>query len=86
MSTKKKTAAIGNGSYIIETGIPIPISGSMYPFADMKVGNSFCVPADERKTVISAASNYSRRHGEGTKFSIRAANSEKKFYRVWRVE
>jgi hypothetical protein len=63
-------------SFKIEKGIPAPCKAEnvragrklLYPFADMKVNDSFLVPATENvrnraDRVKSAASTYSRKHG-----------------------
>ena len=78
----------------IETNIPMPDRttpgrpASMYPLADMYVGDSFLVPMDPvtveaRRRVASATSSYSKRNKEsGVKFSIRAVEGG---LRVWRI-
>ena len=77
-------------TFKIEKRIPIPTPkktgyGS-YPFADMKVGDSFFVPSSDtfretRLRVASAASYYGLRH-PGIKFSLRKTDDG---IRVWRV-
>ncbi len=70
----------------IETNIPLPTiirasRGSKYPFADMKVGDSFACetkPASMR----SIATGFAKKEGGTVKFAIRGeANGS----RVWRV-
>ena len=69
--------------YKIEKDIPIPSRpypvNVKYPWADMKVGDSFLVGED--KTTIAKATaashNYGRRHGK--KFSMRGN-------RIWRIK
>ena len=64
----------------IDKNIPLP---ARFPFAGMKVGDSFAVPADvQRATVAVAASRYGRKHK--MKFSTR--KMEDGSYRCWRME
>lgn len=80
--------------YSIDKDIPVPnwVSSRSYPFADMKVGDSFeAVPAGEqhdlsrkalRERVSSAAHRYGRRFGR----SFRVLTLEDKSVRCWRIE
>ena len=63
----------------IESGIPMP---AKFPFAEMKVGDSFLVPEGTSKNVVGV---YARRHAikTGTKFTIRKTPEG---YRCWRIE
>lgn len=52
----------------VESGIPVPARTnrqggrpSIYPFADLKVGESFFVPGKKAKTVSQAASRATKR-------------------------
>ena len=65
----------------IEKNIPIP--RLKYPFADMKVNDSFAVPADVNRSAIGvAALRYARKHS--VKFTIRQMPD--KTLRCWRIE
>lgn len=70
-------------SYKIEKAIPIPKAEQgrkqMYPFGEMKVGDSFTFPEEKLGSVSQSAHTYGYRNG--VKFSVR-----KKHLRVWRVE
>lgn len=64
----------------IEKGIELP---QRFPFSKMEVGDSFAVPADIKKTIIStSASVYGRRNGK--KFSVRKDALGQ--LRCWRVK
>ncbi len=71
----------------IEKGIPLAPHGnsvrrqSKYPFSDMKVGDSFAVPAEVLSAVRTASIGYSRANG-GSKFTIRKSG---KAFRCWRI-
>lgn len=65
----------------IEKGVPIPkpVRTSKYPFAQMDIGDSFCVEdAKIAKNIISNAIRTSR----DKKFSSR---KEGDHYRIWRI-
>lgn len=63
----------------IEPGIPMP---AKFPFAEMKVGDSFLVPAKASKNTVAV---YATRHARktGTKFTVRKTPEG---YRCWRIE
>lgn len=64
----------------VDKNIPLP---RKFPFADMKVGDSFAVPADiKRPAVTVAAMRYGRKHG--MKFTVRQVAD--KTFRCWRIE
>jgi len=67
----------------IEKRIPIPLINrgrkNIYPFGEMKDGDSFLV--DKRRAVSAAAAQYSKRHPEA-KFAIRKVADG---FRVWRI-
>ena len=66
--------------YKIESGIPLPGRRLKYPFAEMKVGDSFAIAeADLRKISVSAFAEGKRL---GFKFSVRTADGGG---RVWRI-
>lgn len=66
--------------YKIESGVQMP---SKYPFAEMKVGDSFAVAARDLKKVQSSASWYGRSHNK--KYSFRCIDPIKGDYRCWRI-
>jgi hypothetical protein len=63
----------------IESGIPMP---AKFPFAEMKVNDSFLVPESTSKNVVGV---YARRHAikTGMKFTVRKTPEG---YRCWRIE
>ncbi len=67
------------GEIVIERGIPLPKNNrwKRYPFAEMKVGDSFFVPS---KKSCNAGFYYGKRHN--MKFTVRQENGG---CRVWRV-
>jgi len=75
---------IDSNTYIVESGIPIPDDVRIkYPFAEMKVGDSFRLKADKEKSVRSAASAYCNRNkGKGFRFILRQVAPD--VWRCWR--
>jgi hypothetical protein len=75
----------------IETGVPIPsvVKNHKYPFADMKVGDSFAEPVPEGEKVY-LVENRLRAGAKiwglklGFEFKVVAVD-DKKAVRVWRV-
>ncbi len=73
------------GAIKIEHGVPIPPHGNMgharskYPWAEMKVGDSFFAPV-KRTTLASAATDAGKRLGWKFKTAHEGSGS-----RVWRV-
>jgi hypothetical protein len=64
----------------IEKNVPIP---RKFPFAGMRVGDSFAVPPDvKRPAVTVAAMRFGRKHG--MKFTVRQVAD--KTFRCWRIE
>jgi len=64
----------------VQKNIPLP---RKFPFADMKVGDSFAVPSDVKRVAVSvAAMRFGRKHG--MKFTIRQLAD--KTFRCWRIE
>jgi len=61
-------------------GMPKPRVVFSYPYEDMDVGDSFCVPAEARAKVLNA--NYRAFKRFGMKF---VARTEGDVVRVWRV-
>jgi len=68
----------------IEKSIPMQPQkrpqGTVYPWHDMKVNDSFLVPHAKRNAVYVAATDFGRRHGK--KFTVRTTDEG---IRVWRV-
>ena len=74
----------------IEHGIPVPPRvgfggkrGSMYPFAHMKVGESFRAPEGVKASTLRSAVGAFNKQKTGAKFAIRAEGNT---HRVWRTE
>jgi hypothetical protein len=75
----------------IDKSIPIPQAkydrivrypvATKWPFAEMEVGDSFQVSADERQTVMSTITYYRKFHTD-VKFTVRKYG---KAYRCWRT-
>ena len=64
----------------IESDIPIP---TKYPFAQMKVNDSFAVPANTNRSAINvSAMRFGRKHG--MKFTVRRTVDGT--LRCWRIE
>jgi hypothetical protein len=70
--------------FTVESGIPIPGQRSgrrrLYPFPEMKVGDSFAVPTGSQQTVRSAACWYGVRNRK--QFSVRKSATG---FRCWRI-
>ena len=73
--------------YKIESGVQMSKSGRSqickYPFAEMKVGDSFAVAASDLEKTRTAAS-YFGRHNE-RKYSVCRVDPIKGEYRCWRI-
>ena len=75
--------------YEIETGMEMPLPrerGLVYPFMDMKVGDSFAVPLNETvraARLCTAAAYFANRNG--VKFTTRIDRA-KGVRRCWRIE
>lgn len=69
----------------IERGIPIPLRNSeresVYPFAKMKIGDSFKVARDKAQSVRASANSFGIKHKR--KFVVRKIE---RGYRCWRVK
>lgn len=64
----------------VESNIPLP---AIYPFAKMKVGDSFAIPADIKRTAVSvSAKRFGVKHN--MRFTIRKMPDGS--YRCWRLE
>ena len=67
--------------YKIDKNVTPPAKGrTVYPFAQMEIGDSFMAPGIAPRTLYQAAFSYSRRHGG--KFSTRAENDGA---RCWKI-
>lgn len=66
----------------IEHGVEIPSARVVYayPYGDMDVGDSFCVPVEARQKVLNANWKASKRLGMRFR-----AKTEGEVVRVWRV-
>jgi hypothetical protein len=76
MSTKamKKELAV-------DKRVPIPVK---FPFAKMKVGDSFAVPRDIKRAAVSvAAMRFGRKHN--MKFTVRQTDAKGAAFRCWRI-
>ena len=63
----------------VESGVPVP---NKFPFKEMKVGDSFAIPAHIRRTTVQvAALRYGRT--QGARFTVRKFGDG---YRCWRIE
>lgn len=73
-------------TFIIESNIPAPTSRhsgwSKYPYAQMKVGDSFAVDGASRDLVANSACAFVRRHQKKWRFSVRKTSTG---YRCWRI-
>jgi hypothetical protein len=76
MTTTRRT------KFKIEKGIPIPSLRSLYPFDQMKVGDSFVVTGEQCKGIHQAL--YYQNTKSGMKFTGRKLDEGK--YRVWRIK
>lgn len=63
----------------VESGIPVR---KKYPFEQMKVNDSFAIPANVQRTTVTVAA---KRFGDknGMKFTVRMM--EDRSYRCWRI-
>ena len=66
----------------LETGRPVPVARVVYayPYEEMDVGDSFCVPVSARQKVLNA--NYRASKRLGWRFT---AKTEGEVIRIWRV-
>lgn len=71
----------------IQKGIPVAPNRRgrkpLYPFSDMRVGDSFEVTTDDRTSVGNSARQWCEREGNGWKFTT-SANGKK--VRIWRIK
>lgn len=76
--------------YLIESGIsvaPIKYARKLYPFAEMKVGDSFALAEStwqEVDRVRASIQDWQKRHPP-MKFSVRQISPTDKNYRCWRI-
>lgn len=85
-------------SFEIQKNVAIPAvatrtgAGSIYPFAQMEIGDSFAFPADDKKKVSGNAISFAKKRG--LKFVVRNVDetgvdgegNAVKLARCWRVE
>lgn len=65
----------------VDKHVPIP---TKFPFAKMKVGDSFAVPSNvKRPAVTVAAMRYGRKHD--MKFTVRQTDAKGAAFRCWRI-
>lgn len=72
--------------YKIESDVQMPETRGrhyIYPFAEMKVGDSFAVAAGDMEKVRTAASYFGRRNER--KYAVRCVDPVKGEYRCWRI-
>ena len=72
--------------YNIENDVPVPPyteKSSQYPFAEMKVGDSFTSDIAKRFTLSSSATYFVKTKQPEWKFSIRTTGD---LVRIWRVK
>ena len=70
--------------YKIEKHIPMPTSRSIYPFADMEVGDSFFVPKNDIVgTRVSVAISYYKKKNPKKSFATR---KDENGMRIWRTK
>lgn len=75
-------------TFVIETGVEIPgrkggRSGSKYPFAQMRVGQSFLVGSGVKVSTIRSAIGAFSKGNPDLKFAVRETEDG---VRVWRIE
>lgn len=80
---KRTPDPLRDGRIKVEHGIPMPASRSIgrYPWAEMKVGDSFYAPGKKHDQVSGMTSYWSKRLGR--KFAARRWD---KGVRVWRIK
>ena len=73
--------------YKIESDVPVPenTSGrsSKYPWADMKIGDSFAFDKGSLQSLRNSAWSYTKRHN-GVRFVFRQMGTD--MWRCWKVE
>jgi hypothetical protein len=69
----------------VERNVPMPIKRGYgkWPFATMKVGDSFAFAGDKLNQVHQAASQYRRRANPSWRFTVR---KQVDGYRIWRIK
>ena len=76
-------------SYVLETKVKIPPKNnksgySKYPFAEMKVGQSFLVKNKASGAMSANSKNWSKSTGNGSiKFTVRQIGKDT---RIWRIK
>ncbi len=74
-----------DGQIKIDKKIPLPEKRlyESFPFAQMKVGDSFAFPTERLHTVYQAASQFKRRSKTGWSYTCR---KQAQGYRFWRTK
>jgi hypothetical protein len=84
MSNRSNGKHNGHG-FQLRDNVPVP-GATIYPFADMKAGQSFHIPNGISVTSLrTAASQFAKRKGNGVKFTIRR-EPHGPGYGCWRVK
>ena len=66
----------------IESDVPIPSVGYIYPFAEMGVGDSFKIEEKDVHRIRAAATQFAKRND--AKFTTRKNGTDG--YRCWRIK
>jgi hypothetical protein len=77
---------VSRSAYQIEAGVPVPAPMrhyTQYPFAEMKVGDSFMAPLRLLKSISSASVNWRKRTSCKAKFTARKISDKQ--CRCWRI-
>ncbi len=75
-----------NNQFKVESGIKVPKSRSRYPFAAMRIGDSFLVPcggSTSREGCVARSASHSAGKRYKMKFASRQCDNG---VRIWRVE
>lgn len=78
-----KPSHVNTSKYVIESAIPVPErrNAAKYPFASMKVGDSFVCGTN---SIRSSVDCYSKKYAPTNKYVVRKEVAGR--YRIWRVE
>lgn len=74
-----------SGLFAIEKGVPVPPRDNgrtaKYPWADMRVGDSFFVPGVKTNAMAGSKAQAAKKHN--AKYSMRSVDGG---VRIWRIE